>query len=887
MGKHIAIVWENSRTSGQVRIYNGNIINIKYFKDSTSWNKGESCSAAETYLRIEVEVDFELQPNTGQTLVTIETMPHSFSFFVSDVNSNYPIYIPAYGAAVTDTQDTRTYLEIKESIEEKGLLTNLQIIEAEKEESFEAASMHTRDHACPTWLGISRDTRIFETQARGRGSNNSLPPPIEGSELQWDWVQPREHGNEVALPENEGRPVRYCYMLGRGIGCSDTVIRRLDKGVLPILSTKVVDDDITYEALSFVSLESSELNSQSLKGTPYLIADGYGIGHMLSADQIKRRDELLAQELETRSCETTVFYCRVIAENSGKVPRYAWFKNIVPNPGPKPIPYTFEGFTGFAQYTAERIFCISKLNGKALPSEENAVLLKPGESAIFEFYLPHQPISYERAVNLSKQDFHSRYVECRDYWEKKLSSSAQIRIPEPRLEEMVQAGLLHTDLIMYGKEPEGTLVPAIGIYTAIGSESSPIIQFMDSMGWGGISRRALMFFLDKQYEDGMIQNYGGYMLETGAVLWCLGEHYRYSPDDSWIAQIKPKLLKAYEFLLRWRQRNETEQLRGCGYGMLEGKTADPEDPYHSFMLNGYAYLGLSRLAELLKNIDEELSSQVRLNADLLKADIRTAFDLAMSRSPVVPLGDGGWVPTAPPWVEARGPLALYVEQNNWFTHGTFMGRDSMLGPMYLIFQEVIEAKEIAADFLVQYHNELMLTRNVAFSQPYYSVHPWVHLKRGEVKPFLKAYYNTVSGLADRETYTFWEHFYQVSPHKTHEEAWFLMQTRWMLYMEEGTSLRLLPGIPRKWLEQGKRIELSGVNTYFGKLFLHVRSELDQGFISATIICDPLRAPQSIVLRLPHPDGRRASNVVGGTYDEGKETVVINAFTGIAEIRLEF
>ena len=78
----------------------------------------------------------------------------------------------------------------------------------------------------------------------------------------------------------------------------------------------------------------------------------------------------------------------------------------------------------------------------------------------------------------------------------------------------------------------------------------------------------------------------------------------------------------------------------------------------------------------------------------------------------------------------------------------------------------------------------------------------MHLRRGEVKPFLKSYYNTVAGLADRDTYTFWEHYFGASPHKTHEEAWFLMDSRWMLYMERGEGLDLLPGIPRDYLQAG-------------------------------------------------------------------------------------
>jgi len=131
--------------------------------------------------------------------------------------------------------------------------------------------------------------------------------------------------------------------------------------------------------------------------------------------------------------------------------------------------------------------------------------------------------------------------------------------------------------------------------------------------------------------------------------------------------------------------------------------------------------------------------------------------------------------------EACGPLSLYVERGRWFSHLTFFCRDSLLGPLYLIFQEVIDPNEKVADLLVNYHTELMCTHNVAFSQPYYSPHPWVHLRRGEVKAFLKSYYNSFVSLADRETFTFWEHYPGVgSPHKTHEEGWFLMQTQWML-----------------------------------------------------------------------------------------------------------
>ncbi len=43
-----------------------------------------------------------------------------------------------------------------------------------------------------------------------------------------------------------------------------------------------------------------------------------------------------------------------------------------------------------------------------------------------------------------------------------------------------------------------------------------------------------MYFLDKQRGDGMIQNFGGYMGETGSVLWSIGEYYRYTHDTAWV-----------------------------------------------------------------------------------------------------------------------------------------------------------------------------------------------------------------------------------------------------------------------------------------------------------------------------------------------------------------
>jgi hypothetical protein len=230
---------------------------------------------------------------------------------------------------------------------------------------------------------------------------------------------------------------------------------------------------------------------------------------------------------------------------------------------------------------------------------------------------------------------------------------------------------------------------------------------------------------------------------------------------------------------------------------------------------------------------------------------------------------------------------LFVEDDMCYTHGTFAARDAMLGPLYLVFQEVITPQDRVTQFLLDAMADLMLQRNAGYSQPYYCRHDWVQLQCGLVEPFLKTYYNTFASLADRQTYTFNEHYFYASPHKTHEEAWFLMETRWMLWREEGQTLKLLSGIPRAWLARGDSIEIEHVASYFGPVSLRVDAQEDGGTITATIRCNTDRRPAVVEVRLPHPDHRTPTEVEGGVYLPSSESVRIEPFDGSATVRVAF
>ena len=877
VNQKIVIDWHQSQPKGSIEVVFGQLVKLNIIKGEGKIKDNSFEFKFIGDARLEVIIaNAQNAPGSNSTRVVVRTAKNPFTFFLRDVNRQYPIYIPGYNVAVTTTEDTRDYSQIETYIHLLGLKTKYQQIEEQAEESFESAAKHTRNQSCPTWLGISRDMRIFELSDNRTDAKSEI-----------NHIRPRNASSSLELPELEGEPAEYGYMVGRGEGVVVSTTRHLEDGVLPILHTTLVDEDIEYRSTSFVSLEKTPLTNQAEIGTDYAVADRHSAGHMLTKEQEERVKPSL--EAEKNKNESTVLYYRCEAINNSAVPRYAWFKTVRPGNYWWDVKkgYSLDRKSGFSTFSSGKIFAISTLNGLPLTDEEIAILIPPHGKAVFEFYVPHAPVSNERATMIAKQSFDSRFNECKIFWKAKLARAAKINVPEPRINEMIQAGLLHLDLITYGNEPAGTLAPDIGVYSPIGTESSPIIQFYNSMGLRDVARRSLMFFLDKQHDDGMIQNFGGYMVETGAALWSIGEYYRYTKDKEWLQLIAPKLLKACSYLLKWRADNKKDELRGKGYGMIAGKVADPEDPFHQYMLNAYAYLGISRIAELLRDVNPVESHRLQDESIEWKKDIRNSLENSIANSPVVPLGDGSWSSTVPPWTEAIGLRALHIIPETFASHGTVTVPDALLGPLYLVFCEVLSPDEPISQMILNYHSELFFLNNAAFSQPYYSRHNWIQLKRNLVKPFLKTYYNTFSALADRDTYTFWEHLFQVSAHKTHEEAWFLMETRWMLYLEEGETLRLLPGIPRKWLEDGKQITLNNVVSYFGPLSLSVTSHVDSGSIDVMINCSSEAKPHQVSIRIPHPKGIKAIKVTGGVYDAQSESILIPNFQGQATIKVEF
>ncbi len=115
----------------------------------------------------------------------------------------------------------------------------------------------------------------------------------------------------------------------------------------------------------------------------------------------------------------------------------------------------------------------------------------------------------------------------------------------------------------------------------------------------------------------------------------------------------------------------------------------------------------------------------------------------------------------------------------------------------------------------------------------------------------------------------------------------MMQTRWMLYLEDGDTLRLLTGVPRAWLKAGAQLAVKNAGGYFGPLTFAVAVSADGKNVQVTIECPGDRRPRGVELRVPHPQEQKALSVEGGKYEATTETVHIVAFDGRAVLRLSY
>jgi hypothetical protein len=901
--KKIAVIllWKNAPLRAKVELLNaGQLDKIEIICGKGEVTDSTLCFPENNQAAVRITVtDPKISAGARATLVKISETENPFSFFLRDaLHSEYPIYFPEYGIAVTNGDDKRDFMQVESDINDRSLKSDFDRYEREGEESLSSALKRvSRNKTHPAWLGIPHDMRMFMI------SHDSLESSTRSGFLSFKGAPSLNMymaRNIAPRPRMYEAPYCVMFFFGQGEAGTAQIENELEEGFLPILHSLSREQDVEYRQIAFVTHEDGPLQADRL----------YGFGYELMHENASKPDHeyphnkytgKLFADIENnaeaksrfdrnlkalKNASTTICWNRLEAENTGKVPRYAWFKSpTLAHPKDVVLEERFEGSLGM-EFFGGNVAAITLVDGKPLPDEEQAILLMPGEKVCFDILVPHNAIPSERAEKLLKWRFEEHIKAARKFWKAKIPR--KLSLPDKDIEKIYYSAIVNNMLTAWGNS-ESICFRAGATYPPIATETIAVSTAFDSMGINDTAEASINTWFNKiQASDGEIKTYLD--AETGAALWMAGEHFRYTGNKKWAEKITQRIIKSIEFLHERCRKSRNEENRKTGsYGLLSGRVNDLSRTDHSFFMNAMCYAGLAAAMGIIEHTAPEKAGAYKKELEIYRRNIRDSLYFALGNAPLFPCADGSWAPFISPWPENNGLLTLYADGGKHYTHGSFAGRGVTTGPLWCVISGIIDPEETAAGMMLKTMGQYPVTSECAgLSEPYYYRHDYLMLRRGMHKAFLKMYYNQMAGLIDQETKGFWEHYYGVGQMKTGEEAWFLMQTRWMLYFEEGDCLNLLSMIPRVWLTNNRKIKINGMYSYFGEISLSVDSQLKKGIIRVTFEAkDKERKPARIKIRLPHPEGKKAKSVSSGTYDPEKETVSFENFSGAVSFELYF
>ena len=171
--------------------------------------------------------------------------------------------------------------------------------------------------------------------------------------------------------------------------------------------------------------------------------------------------------------------------------------------------------------------------------------LQPGETCEALVKIPYIALdSPDEMTALSALDFDESYRQIAGFWREEARAGAQLKTPEPHLNELYAAHLSHVQVTDFAMPDDGYLVnTSVGssTYGNFTNESCMIVQDLDQRSLHEEARRRLSVWLKYQGtvglrgsftdHEGVFYGAGGFeMGETynqhhGWVLWRLAEHY--------------------------------------------------------------------------------------------------------------------------------------------------------------------------------------------------------------------------------------------------------------------------------------------------------------------------------------------------------------------------
>ncbi|MBN2512108.1 MAG: hypothetical protein JXB18_04125 [Sedimentisphaerales bacterium] len=490
------------------------------------------------------------------------------------------------------------------------------------------------------------------------------------------------------------------------------------------------------------------------------------------------------------------------------------------------------------------------------------------------------------------------FVKMKTYWDTFLTLGATLELPDSQLTNLIKASIINCTITARNECNYTKIAPWISAthFGVIESESQSIIEGMSLMGHEQFARNALDFFIRRYNNDGMLTS-GYTLMGQGWHMRVLGQYYMLYHNDSWLRNNQSDISSACDWIIK--QHEKTKMVTPAGekvieYGLMPpGTTADWSLLQYNIRLQAEFYAGLNAAAKALKQVNHSKADDYLEKARELQSDIFSSYRRTQRRCPVIPLSNGTWIPYCPTVAAQFGSMAEKIGK-------AFAAKDVSMGAQHLVVLGVLppDAKDgyFKANRFEDYDFQLPCSDFPANKikqdwfnyagfyrgQPYYPRITDVYALNDDVKPFIRSYFNNIMPIVNTEILTFWEHFRASGGwNKTHETGWFLQQTRMMLVNEKAKTLWLAPFVPNNWMQNGMKVAAQNLPTTFGLVSFTLDSYADKGMIKA-IITPPTRSkPESIIIRLRHPQQKPVQSVtINGSphdnFDPAREIIRIDS-----------
>ena len=876
---------------GWLRVYNGRLRSARLWNGSTgdfiqARRFRVSTNGAPKGLLLNLTVAEPVLPGSHDvTIVTIEGGERAFSFAVPDIEKG-PVYVPEFRTYMTRASDPRSF---SPSLIKKGERIRARLAQ-EPEQTYERAS---------------REIPPLDPVER-QGGRLYLPLAADASwqKFAFEWggnVSVSKRGTKAKgaeLKRLEWEGDRISWRLGTGAiptfrpASQDSKLTVLED-YLPVASAAWTADGISYSEEAFATLLSGPLSPDDrgrseqtpavlmLKLTVHNTTSQSRVAHLWLATDPD--EEIAFEQGELVAAGGQLIRARLRLPESARVTR------APVSDGPKVL---------------HGVHAEIPLGGQ----EAREVFLS----------LPFIPrLSAAERARLAELDYEAERSRVENYWREVTARALPFDIPERRFVSFAR-GLICRIRISATKDPKSGLymVPAASYhYLVYANEAAFQCVLLDALGNHQLAAQYLDTFIQLQGSKPFDGTYPGdqravyhgarvdaeydytahqYNLDHGTVLWALGEHYFFTRDKAWLERLAPSMRRAADWIIE--QRKLTQVLvtgeKIPEYGLLPaGHLEDNHDWGHWFSVNAFAAAGMRRLAQALADFGAPQATRYAEEAEAYTHDLRDAVLRAARLAPVIRLRDNTYIPYVPtrPYQRIRlfGPLrvAYYSRYREKVlpTYRLSATREVLYGPMILLTTDIFHAYEPLADWVLDdwednatmstslglhvhgwVDDEYWFSRGGMVFQPNLQNPVLAYLRRHEVPAAVRNLYNDFVSCYYPDVNVFTEEYRQWrSPsgpfYKVADEAKFVNRLRDMLVREDGDTLWLAAGIPRRWLAPGEKIELRDAPTYFGPV--SYRIEAGAASVEAQVQLPDRNAFRTAWLILRAPEGKKIRSVL--------------------------